>query len=154
MPAWARLITSLVGGEISRRINDLKQSAVIFGVVGFLVLVGLIFLLIAGYVALADYVGALYAALIIGGGFVALGLIILGIWTLKRRRDRKRMENQRPDTREYVIASVISLAPVVIKSRLLVSLAIPAAGAVGAYLLFSRKPSGSHRDCPPPPGAS
>ncbi len=141
MPALVSLITSLVSGEVKHRVDDIKQRAIVFSVVGALALVGLVFLLVAGYIALAAYVGALYSALIVAGVFLVVALIVLGIWTLNHRRAVKRWESQRPDATDIITASAVSLAPVVLKSRLLVSLAIPAAGAIGAYMLFSRRPS-------------
>ncbi|KAA9007950.1 hypothetical protein [Histidinibacterium aquaticum] len=71
---------------IQARIALAVRRAVWGGVGAFMILIGLGFLGAAGFIALAAATDALTAALIIGGGFFGIGLLILGIASLRRHR--------------------------------------------------------------------
>jgi hypothetical protein len=72
---------------ITLEIRNVVRRSAMAAVGGFLVLVGVVFLSVAGWIWLASYRDPLFAALVVGGIHVVLGLVLL---LMSRRSYRRR----------------------------------------------------------------
>lgn len=137
----APLLTSLAAGEVGLAVNRAKRSAVFLSIIGVLAAIGVIFLLVAGYIALSERYGELRAALYLGGGALALAIILYIIMKIsdgimrKRQRDRAKV-----DTSALMTIAALAAAPMVLRSRLLLALAVPVV-AFGGLSLLGKKPA-------------
>jgi uncharacterized membrane protein YhaH (DUF805 family) len=134
------LLTSLAAGEVGLAISRTKRSAIFMAVIALLALIGLIFLLVAAYLILAERYGARYSSLILAG--CAFGLAILAYITMKisdamarkRQRDRAKV-----DTSTLLTIAALAAAPAVLRSRALLMLAVPVVAFGGLSLLTKKK---------------
>lgn len=137
----APLLTSLAAGEVGLAVNRAKRSAIFLSIIGVLAAIGVIFLLVAGYIALSERYGELRAALYLGGGALALAIILYIIMKIsdgimrKRQRDRAKV-----DTSALMTIAALAAAPMVLRSRLLLALAVPVV-AFGGLSLLGKKPA-------------
>ena len=138
-------LAGLLGIEIET-ITERVRNAVILNaaMIGFAV-IGAIFLIVAGFLAVAQQLGGIYAALIFGGGFLALALAVyFGAQIGKGRRKRYVAEKRRSsETGAFVTTAALTALPVLLKSPILRNFGIPAA-AVAAFFLI--KGGSDHTD--------
>lgn len=136
MPLLAALGT-LMGVEVEAVTGRLKASLAVNGAIAVLGLLGLGFLIAAGYIALAQAMGSLYAALVMGGAFLVLALAVyLGAMIGAGRRKQEAMERRRSgETGAFLTTAALTALPVLAKSPTLLRLGLPAA-AIAAYLLL------------------
>ncbi len=142
------LLTSVAAGEIGLAINRAKRNAIFLGVIAVLATIGVIFLLVAAYITLAERYGEMHASLTLAGS--AFGLAIIAYITMKivegveRKRQRERAKI---DTSAILTLAALAAAPVVLRSRALMMLAIPIAAFGGLSLLTKpRKKRRPRRD--------
>lgn len=134
------LLTSLAAGEVGLAVGRAKRSAIFMTVIALLALIGLIFLLVAAYVSLTERYGEIYSALILAG--CALGLAILAYVIMKisdsiaRKQQRERAK---VDASTVLTIAALAAAPAVLRSRVLLMLAIPAVAFGGLSLLTGKK---------------
>lgn len=81
-----RLLLAIFGAEIRLTLRRAARTALLCAIGGLLVAMSAVFFLIASFIALADRYDALTAALIIGGGLLALGVIFLLVALMRRQR--------------------------------------------------------------------
>lgn len=81
-----RLLLAIFGAEIRLTMRRAARTALLCAIGGLLVAMSAVFFLIASFIALADRYDALTAALIIGGGLLALGVIFLLVALMRRQR--------------------------------------------------------------------
>jgi hypothetical protein len=81
-----RLLLAIFGAEIRSAVRRAARTALLCAIGGLLVAMSAVFFLIASFIALAERYDALTAALIIGGGLLALGLIFLLAALMRRQR--------------------------------------------------------------------
>lgn len=81
-----RLLLAIFGAEIRLTMRRAVRTALLCAIGGLLVAMSAVFFLIASFIALADRYDALTAALIIGGGLLALGVIFLLVALMRRQR--------------------------------------------------------------------
>lgn len=81
-----RLLLAIFGAEIRLSMRRAARTALLCVIGGLLVAMSAVFFLIASFIALADRYDALTAALIIGGGLLALGVIFLLVALMRRQR--------------------------------------------------------------------
>lgn len=138
MPLLAAL-GALMGVEVEAVTGRIKAGLLINGAIAVLALVGVGFLIAAGYIALAGALGGLYAALIMGGAFLILALAVyLGAQIGAGRRRQEEMERRRSgETGAFVTTAALTALPVLAKSPMVLRLGLPAA-AIAAYLLFRK----------------
>ena len=77
MQALATLIASIASGEAADAAGRARRAVVAYAMAGLLAFAGLVFLTVAGFIALADRIGPLAAALWMGGGFLLVALVIV-----------------------------------------------------------------------------
>lgn len=139
------LLTSLAAGEVGLAVNRVKRSAIFLSIIGVLGTIGAVFLLVAAYIALAERYGDLRAALYIGGGAIALALVLYIIMKITdaiiRKRQRDRAKN---DTSALLAIAAVAAAPMLLRSRSLLMLAIPVI-AFGGLSMLGKKPKAGRR---------
>lgn len=81
-----RLLLAIFGAEIRLTMRRAARTALLCAIGGLLVAMSAVFFMIASFIALAERYDALTAALIIGGGLLALGVIFLLVALMRRQR--------------------------------------------------------------------
>ncbi|SEQ08020.1 hypothetical protein SAMN05428969_1865 [Devosia sp. YR412] len=129
-------LAALLGIEFDSITERVRNAVILNAVMALFGLLGLVFLLVAGFLAVAEQLGGIYAALIFGGGFLLLTLAVyLGSLIGKGRRRHEVAEKRRSsETSAFVTTAAITALPVLLKSPLVLKLGLPAA-AIAAFLL-------------------
>jgi hypothetical protein len=132
-------LAALLGIEVESITARIRNTIIVNAVMLGLAVIGAVFLLVAGFLALADLYGAIYAALILAGVFLVLALAVyLGTRIGENRHRREAAEKRKStETSAFVTTAALTALPVVLKSPMGRAIAIPAA-AVAAYLLMRR----------------
>jgi hypothetical protein len=129
-------LAALLGIELDSITERVRNAVILNAVIVVFAAVGAFFLVAAGFFALADVLGVIYAALILAAGFLVLALAVyLGSLIGRGRHKREVAEKRRSsETSAFVTTAAITALPVLLKSPLLRRLGIPAA-ALAAFLL-------------------
>lgn len=129
-------LAALLGIEIDTITERVRNAVILNAAMITLAAIGAGFLVAAGYIAVAQQLGGLYAALIFGGGFLLLALAVyLGSLIGKGRHKREVAEKRRSsETSAFVTTAALTALPVLLKSPLVRKLGLPAA-AIAAFLL-------------------
>ena len=129
-------LAALLGIEIEAITERLRNTIIVNTVMIGLALVGVSFLVAAGFFALADLYGPIYAALILAAVFLLLALAVyLGTRIGEGRRRREVAEKRRStETSAFVTTAALTALPVLLRSPLMRTIGLPAA-AIAAYLL-------------------
>lgn len=133
-------LLALLGIEVEAITERVRTTIIVNTVMILLGLLGLGFLIAAGYIALADWVGPLYAALIMAGVFLLLGLGVFAGTRMGQSRRRREIADKRKSSESaaFMTTAALTALPVVVKSPTLRLLAIPA-GLIAAYLLVRNR---------------
>ncbi|MEO3389261.1 hypothetical protein [Mesorhizobium sp. CAU 1741] len=109
---------SLVSGEASDAIGRARRAAIVYLFAALLAVAGIAFLIIAGFVATAEEIGVLEAALAFGGGFIAVAVILLIAYRVASGIRRRRVARRRKTEAKAVAgAAAIALIPTLLASR-------------------------------------
>jgi NADH:ubiquinone oxidoreductase subunit 6 (subunit J) len=129
-------LAGLLGIEVEAITDRAKKLAIVYSVIALFLLIGCAFLIAAGFFALTIEVGPIYAALILGGGFLVLALaVFLGAQIGEGNRKRRVAERRRSsETGAFVTTAALTALPVLLRSPLIRTLGLPAA-ALAAFLL-------------------
>jgi hypothetical protein len=132
-------LAALLGIEVDAITARIRNTIIVNAVMLGLALVGAVFLLVGGYLALAELYGPIYAALILGGFFLVLALAVYLGTRIGERRHRRQVAEKRKstETSAFVTTAALTALPVVLKSPIGRTLALPAA-AIAAYLLIRK----------------
>ncbi len=134
------LLTSLAAGEVGLAVSRAKHSAIFAVVIAVLAGIGLIFLLIAAYIALAARYGDLHSALILAGSAFGLAVIAYVIMKISAAAARKRQHDRaKVDTSTLLTIVALAVAPTVLRSRALLALAVPLVALGGLSLAGKKK---------------
>ncbi len=130
-------LAALFGLELEDVAARAKAAAILYGLMGLFLLAGVIFLTIAGYIALADLFSPLIAALILSGVFLLLALALyLGTLLSKGRQRRALVERRRSsESSAFLTTAALTALPVFLKSPMIVKLGLPAAAIAAIALL-------------------
>lgn len=146
------LLTSLAAGEVGLAINRAKRSAIFLSIIGVLGAIGVIFLAVAAYIALAERYGELRASLYLGGGAIGLAVVLFIIMKISEAIIRKRQrERAKVDSSALLTVAALAFAPMVLRSRALTMLAVPIIAFGGLSLLGKkqkRRRSSRRQDTP------
>jgi chromate transport protein ChrA len=151
----APLLTSLAAGEVGLAVKRIKRNAAFGVVIALFSSVAVIFLLVAAYIALADRYGDMRAALTLAAGSLVLAVIAFVAMKIAEGAERKRQRDRtKVDTSALLTMAALAAAPVILRSRALMMLAIPIAAFGGLSLLSKarsrkrprRNPSANSRD--------
>jgi hypothetical protein len=132
-------LAALLGIEVESITARIRNTIIVNVVMLGLAMIGGVFLLVAGFLALTDLYGGIYAALILGGVFLVLALAVyLGTRIGENRNRRLAAEKRKStETSAFVTTAALTALPVVLKSPLGRAIALPAA-AIGAYFLMRK----------------
>ena len=91
----ATLIASVLSGEATEALGRVRRKIVAYLIAGLLAACGVGFFIGAGTIALAREVGAVSAALWIGGAFVLIAVLVLIVHRIMTRVRARRVAFQR-----------------------------------------------------------
>lgn len=129
-------LAGLLGIEVEHITERVRNAVILNALMLIFGLAGIGFLIGAGFLAVAQQLGGIYAALIFGGGFLLLGLAVyLGSMIGKgRRKHQVAVKRRSSETSAFVTTAALTALPVLMKSPLVLKLGLPAA-ALAALLL-------------------
>jgi hypothetical protein len=132
-------LAALLGIEVESITARIRNTVIINAVMLGLALIGAVFLLVAGFLALADLYGGIFAALILAGVFLVLALAVYLGTRIGENRNRRQVAEKRKstETSAFVTTAALTALPVVLKSPMGRAIALPAA-AIAAYLLVRK----------------
>lgn len=138
-------LASILGIEVEDLLNRFKQNAIAWSAIAFFALVGVVFLLVALYTGMVDWLGPIWGPLAIAGGalFVALAIFIgirVAASIVARRQAQRRHSAEKT---ALVTTAAITAVPMLLKSPIMKQIGIPVGGALAALYLLSK--SGGHR---------
>ncbi len=138
-------LAALFGIEVEAITHKIRNTIIINAVMIGLALVGAVFLVVAGFLALAELYGAIYAALIMAAVFLVLALAVYLGARIGEGRHRREVATKRrsTETSAFVTTAALTALPMVLKSPMGRALALPAA-AIAAY--FMVRNSGDPKD--------
>ncbi|MGV3577308.1 MAG: hypothetical protein ACO1O4_19445 [Devosia sp.] len=130
-------LAGLLGIEIEELGQRVKGLIVVYALILVSAVIGLAFLITAGYIALSDAVGPIYAALILAGSFLAFALAVYIGVSIGENRRRKRLAERRrsSDSGAFLTTAALTALPLLVRSPMLVKLGIPAAALTVLALL-------------------
>ena len=137
-------IAALLGFEVEEITDRLKALAIANAVIALFGLLTLVFLLVAGFLALSAQLGPIYAALIFAGVFFVITVgVMLGLQIAKGRRKRHIAEKRRSsETSAFVTTAALTALPVLLKSPLIRNVGLPLAAVVAAALFIGKARDG------------
>jgi predicted phage tail protein len=132
-------LAALLGIEVESITARIRNTIIINAVMLGLALIGAVFLLVAGFLALADLYGGIFAALLMAGVFMILALAVYLGTRIGENRNRRQVAEKRKstETSAFVTTAALTALPVVLKSPMGRAIALPAA-AIAAYLLVRK----------------
>lgn len=130
-------LAGLLGIEVETLTERVRQTIVVNAIMVLFALAGLGFLVVAGFIAMAEAVGPVIAALVFAGGFLVLALAIyLGTRIGEGRRRREIAEKRRgSETSAFLTTAALTALPMLLRSPAFRTLGLPAA-ALAAFLLL------------------
>lgn len=130
-------LAALLGIELEAITERVRNTIIINAVMAVLTFVGLCFLLAAGFFVLADLYGAIFAALILAGVFLALALIVYLAGRIAQSRRRRIVVERRRSSEAgaFVTTAALTALPALLRSPAVRTIGLPAA-AVAAFLLL------------------
>lgn len=130
-------LAGLLGLEVEGLSQRVKGLAIVYALILVCVVIGLGFLIAAGYIALSDLVGPLTATLIFAGSFLAVALLVYIGLAISESNRRKRLAERRrsSDAGAFLTTAALTALPLLTRSPMLVKLGIPAAALAALVLL-------------------
>jgi hypothetical protein len=130
-------LAALLGFELEAVKERMKHTLAGNALMVVLGLIGVIFLLVAGYLGLSAAIGPLYAALVFAAAFLLAAFAVHLSLKAGAARDRRAAAEKRrsSETGAFVTTAALTALPVLLKSPLVRTLGLPAA-AVAALLLL------------------
>jgi len=130
-------LAGLLGLEVEGLSQRVKGLAIVYALILVCVVIGLGFLIAAGYIALSDLVRPLTATLILAGSFLAIALIVYIGLAISESNRRKRLAERRrsSDAGAFLTTAALTALPLLTRSPMLVKLGIPAAALAALVLL-------------------
>lgn len=112
------LIAAFVSGEAGLMAERAKRAAIAYAIVLIFAVLGLSFLLFAGFIQLANMYSPLIAALSMGGAFLLIAIIVMVIHQVRARAEQKRIERKRrTDLASLGATAAVASIPSLLKGR-------------------------------------
>lgn len=129
-------LAALLGIEVEAITERVRNTIIANAVMIGLALVGVIFLVVAGFFALSDLYGPIYASLILGGAFLLLALAVFAGTRIGEGRRRREVATKRrsSETGAFVTTAALTALPVLLRSPLLRTVGLPAAVVAALFL--------------------
>ena len=133
-------LASLLGieaGEIAERV---KKNGILWGAIGLLGLIALVFGLAAANAALTLWVGPIWAPVIIAAAAALIALIIFLVAkrTAALAHQREVQRRRSAETTALVTTAAMTALPMLMRSPLMRTIGLPIGGALAALFLLSR----------------
>lgn len=130
-------LAALLGIEIEAITDRVRTLMIVYAVIGALILTGLIFLLVAAYLALAQFIGPIYSALVLAVAMLLIaGIVLLAIRIGETRRRREIAQRRRSsEAGAFATTAALTALPAIVRSPSLRLLAIPAVAAAAFVLV-------------------
>ena len=130
-------LASLLGLEVEGLASKAKSAALVWGLIALFCAIAVGFLIAAGFMALADIVGPIIAALTLAGTFLVLALAVyLGSLIGRGQRQKELAERRRAkETSTFLTTAAITVLPLLARSPGLLRLGLPAAAIAAIALL-------------------
>jgi hypothetical protein len=133
-------LASILGIETDVLIDRMRKNAMAWGAIGLFGLIGLAFLLVAAHTALVDWIGPIWAPVLIAGVSIAIAATIYVVIRIMddivSRREAQRRHSA--ETTALVTTAAITAIPMVMKSPLMRTIGLPVGGALAALYLLSK----------------
>lgn len=132
-------LAGLLGIEIELLVQRLRQSAVIYGLIGLSALLALAFGLVALDLWLATLIGPILAALAIAGAFLVIALmawLVLAVGNSRREKARA-LRKRSTDGTALITTAALTALPMLIGNPGVRRVGLPL-GALAAVLLLMR----------------
>ncbi len=144
----ASLLAAFASGETLYIFKRLKRDVVAYAAAGIFAAVAAGFLVAAGYMATADALGPIWAALIFAGGFLLIAVIIVIAHRMAESGRQREIERRRSTEMAGIgTAAALAVLPSVMRGKAGVATVLAPAAGVGAYALyrlFRRPPPADH----------
>lgn len=136
---WLVPLAGLLGIEVEILVRQLKQSALLYGLLGLCALLALAFALVALDLWLATLIGPIWAALAIAGLFLVLALIVwlVAVVGNARREKARALRRRSADSTALVTTAALTALPVLLGNPTIRRFGLPL-GALAAALLLLR----------------
>ena len=134
-------LAALLGFEAESLKERIRRTLVGNAVMLALAVVGVAFLLAAGFFALADIVGPIYSALIFSAVFLLCALAVhLSMRASAARESRAAAAKRRSsETGAFVTTAALTALPVLLRSPIVRTLGLPAAAIAALFLIRGGK---------------
>jgi len=130
-------LAALFGIELEDMAARARAAAIIYGLIGLFLFVAAVFITLAGYIALADLLSPIVAALILSGVFLFLALAVYVGASIGRGQKRKELVERRRSTESsaFLRTAAFTALPLLLRSPMIVKLGLPAAAIAAIALL-------------------
>ncbi|KRA97378.1 hypothetical protein ASD83_09565 [Devosia sp. Root685] len=130
-------LAGLLGLEVEGLSHRIKGLAVVYALILTSAVLGVGFLIAAGFIALSAIAGPLNATLIFAAGFLAIALAVYIGLAISESNRRKRLAARRrsSDTGAFLTTAALTALPLLTRSPMLLKLGIPAAALAALALL-------------------
>ena len=117
-----------------------KRSAIFYGIIAVVSVIGMFFALIAAYLALATRFGLVNSALLMTAGCAIIAVIAFTINRVLDNAERRRLEQRRAaiDTNAALTAAAVAAVPTLLK-RPLLTVALPVVSLIAFSVLSGSK---------------
>lgn len=132
----ASLIAAVASGEASSAAGNAKRAVIAYAIAAVFVLFGMVFLAVAGFIAVAEEYGAMEAALWLGGGFLAAAVLAVAIHRIMASiRARRIARRRRSEAAAMAGAAALAALPGLLAGRGRLALLAPVVGMIG-YAIY------------------
>lgn len=144
------LLSAVITGEAAAAARRLRTQAIVLSVLGGIAFLGVIFLILAGYLYLSSWIGALPAALWCGGSLIGLAVLGYIIYRITAgARARREIGQRNSDLTSVAAATALAALPTLgLRAGGIGLVAAPFLAAVGYLILKenTRSPAKSGKD--------
>lgn len=149
MHALATLIASIASGEAADAVRRARVAAIAYAIAGLLALVGVLFLLVAAYIAAAMRFGPVATGLAFGFAFLIIAAIIVTVHGVSSKREARRVARRRgTEMKAVASAAAIAALPTLLAGRGKLTLIAPALAVLG-YAIYHENRRRSRGDPKP-----
>ena len=131
---------ALLGLEAASIKDKLKRQAILWGLLGVLGLIALIFILVAANTALTYAVGPIIAPLIIAGTALLIALVVWGVFHFRETVENKREAEKKRSAEVTALVTTAAITAIPLILPMLKKAGVPtASAAAAAYSLLQSK---------------
>lgn len=131
---------ALLGLEAASIKDKLKRQAILWGLLGVLGLIALIFILVAANTALTYAVGPIIAPLIIAGAALLIALVVWGVFHFRETVENKREAEKKRSAEVTALVTTAAITAIPLILPMLKKAGVPtASAAAAAYSLLQSK---------------